>query len=123
VYHEQYDLHLGDHVFPAKKYRWLRDRSIRTGFAAPGDFAVPARASAEDLLLVHELQWVSKLKSGLLIYDDILRLEIPYSQQMVEAFCLAAGGYARNVEDTVTIHANTAAVAKEVMEKVGTPRP
>jgi acetoin utilization deacetylase AcuC-like enzyme len=92
VYHEQYDLHLGDHVFPAKKYRWLRDRLLRTGFAAPEDFVAPARASAEELLLVHELQWVSKLKSGLLTYRDILRLEIPYSQQMVEAFCLAAGG-------------------------------
>jgi acetoin utilization deacetylase AcuC-like enzyme len=92
VYHEQYDLHLGDHVFPAKKYRWLRDRLLRTGFAAPEDFVSPARASAEDLLLVHEVQWVSKLRSGLLTCDDILRLEIPYSQQMVEAFCLAAGG-------------------------------
>jgi acetoin utilization deacetylase AcuC-like enzyme len=28
-----------------------------------------------------------------------------------------AGGYAQNVEDTVTIHANTAAVAKELLEK------
>jgi acetoin utilization deacetylase AcuC-like enzyme len=30
-----------------------------------------------------------------------------------------AGGYAESVEDTITIHANTAAVAKEVVEKVG----
>jgi acetoin utilization deacetylase AcuC-like enzyme len=29
-----------------------------------------------------------------------------------------AGGYAESVEDTITIHANTAAVAKEVVEKV-----
>jgi acetoin utilization deacetylase AcuC-like enzyme len=29
-----------------------------------------------------------------------------------------AGGYAQSVEDTITIHANTAAVAKEVVEKV-----
>jgi acetoin utilization deacetylase AcuC-like enzyme len=29
-----------------------------------------------------------------------------------------AGGYADSVEDTITIHANTAAVAKEVVEKV-----
>jgi acetoin utilization deacetylase AcuC-like enzyme len=30
-----------------------------------------------------------------------------------------AGGYAESVEDTVTIHANTAEVAKEVLAKVG----
>jgi acetoin utilization deacetylase AcuC-like enzyme len=36
-----------------------------------------------------------------------------------------AGGYAESVEDTITIHANTAAVAKEVVEKVraGAPGP
>ena len=26
VYDERYDLHLGEHVFPSKKYQWLRDR-------------------------------------------------------------------------------------------------
>src|ERR1017187_2715193 len=30
-----------------------------------------------------------------------------------------AGGYAMNVQDTVTIHANTARVAKEVLERTG----
>ena len=29
-----------------------------------------------------------------------------------------AGGYAQSVEDTITIHANTAAVARDVLEKV-----
>jgi acetoin utilization deacetylase AcuC-like enzyme len=29
-----------------------------------------------------------------------------------------AGGYAENVEDTITIHANTAAVAREVVKQV-----
>jgi hypothetical protein len=28
-----------------------------------------------------------------------------------------AGGYARNVEDTVTIHSNTVVAAKEVFER------
>ena len=32
-----------------------------------------------------------------------------------------AGGYAQSVEDTVTIHANTAEVAREVLVKVGWP--
>ena len=30
-----------------------------------------------------------------------------------------AGGYAQSVEDTVTIHANTAEVARDVLTKVG----
>jgi acetoin utilization deacetylase AcuC-like enzyme len=92
VYSERYDLHLGDHVFPSKKYKWLRDRLVRTRFASPEDFVEPQPASDEDILRVHDAEWVSRLRHGTLTYQDILRLEIPYSPQMVEAFCLAAGG-------------------------------
>jgi acetoin utilization deacetylase AcuC-like enzyme len=38
------------------------------------------------------LSGVGKLRNGTLTYQDILRLEIPYSRHMVEAFWLAAGG-------------------------------
>jgi acetoin utilization deacetylase AcuC-like enzyme len=92
VYSERYDLHLGDHVFPSKKYKWLHDRMVRTRFAVPEDFLEPQPASDEDILLVHEAQWVDKLRTGTLSYHEILQLEIPYSRRMVEAFWLAAGG-------------------------------
>src|SRR5580692_1283447 len=92
VYSERYDLHLGKHVFPAQKYRWLRDRLLRSRFATPEDLVEPSPATDEDLLRVHTAEWVAGLRNGTLSYQDILRLEIPYSQQMVEAFLLAAGG-------------------------------
>ena len=92
IFHEGYDLHIGEHVFPAKKYQWLRDRLVRTRFAAAEDFLRPMPAGDDDILLVHDAEWVAKLRSGTLTYQDILRLEIPYSRQMVEAFWLAAGG-------------------------------
>jgi acetoin utilization deacetylase AcuC-like enzyme len=92
VYHEQYDLHFGEHVFPSQKYKWLRERLLRTRFAEPADFVEPKPASLEDLLAAHDAEWVIKLKNGTLSYQDILRLEIPYSKQMAEAFFLAAGG-------------------------------
>jgi acetoin utilization deacetylase AcuC-like enzyme len=92
VYHERYDLNIGEHVFPAKKYQWLRDRFVRTRFAEAGDFVAPEPAADADILLAHDAEWVAKLRSGTLSYQDILRLEIPYSRQMVEAFWLAAGG-------------------------------
>jgi acetoin utilization deacetylase AcuC-like enzyme len=92
VYHERYDLNLGDHVFPSRKYRWLRERMLQTGFARAEDFISPDPASDDDLLLVHQAEWVAKLRHGLLTYQDILRLEMPYSRQMVEACQLAVGG-------------------------------
>jgi acetoin utilization deacetylase AcuC-like enzyme len=92
VYHEGYDLHLGEHVFPSKKYKWLHDRLVRTHFAAAEDFTAPEPATDDDVRLVHDAGWVEKLRTGTLSYADILRLEIPYSREMVEAFWLAAGG-------------------------------
>ncbi|HWB85510.1 MAG TPA: histone deacetylase [Bryobacteraceae bacterium] len=92
VYHDGYDLHLGAHVFPSQKYRWLHDRLIRTGFATVEDFIAPGAATDEDVLRVHDRGWVERLKNGLLTYQEIQRLEIPYSRRMVEAFWLAAGG-------------------------------
>jgi len=94
VYSAGYDLHLGEHVFPSQKFKWLHDRLIRTHFATPEEFVEPEPASEEDLLRVHDAEWVAKLKNGTLTYQDILTLEIPYSRQLVEAFWLAAGGTA-----------------------------
>ncbi len=92
VYHPHYDLHLGQHVFPARKYRFLRERLLHTRFAEEEDFVAPEPATDEDILLVHEPAWVDKLKHGTLTYQEILRLEIPYSRQSIDAFWTAAGG-------------------------------
>src|SRR5690349_17540966 len=92
VYHPHYDLHLGQHVFPAQKYRLLRERLLRTSFAREEDFLEPEPATDEDILLVHDRAWVDKLKNGTLSYHEVLRLEIPYSRQTIDAFWTAAGG-------------------------------
>lgn len=92
VYHPHYDLNLGSHVFPSAKYRRLRERLLKTGFATEEDFVEPAPVSDEDLLLVHDPAWIAKLKHGTLAYHEVLKLEIPYSRQTIEAFWTATGG-------------------------------
>ena len=92
VYHDGYDLNLGSHVFPSRKYRLIRDHLLAEGFAKPEDFVAPEPASDDDLLRVHDRGWVTRLKNGTLDYMELARLEIPYSHEMVEAFWLAAGG-------------------------------
>jgi len=92
VYHEGYDLHLGEHVFPSQKYRCLKERLLGSQFAVPEDFVEPQPATDDDVRRVHDADYVARLRGGTLSYQDILRLEIPYSRQMVEAFWLAAGG-------------------------------
>lgn len=92
IYHPGYDLHLGQHVFPSQKYGWTRELLLADQAAAPEDFLTPEPARDEDVLLVHEPGWVNRLKTGTLNYQELVRLEIPYSRQTVEAYWLAAGG-------------------------------
>ncbi len=92
VYHKGYDLNLGEHVFPAQKFRLIAELLLREGIAAKDDFLTPNPASDEDILRVHTADWVRKLKTGTLTASEEMRLEVPYSPELVEAFWLAAGG-------------------------------
>jgi acetoin utilization deacetylase AcuC-like enzyme len=92
VYHDRYDLKLGAHVFPSQKYRLVHDKLIADQIAAPDDFLAPEPASDADILRVHSQDYVYKLKNGSLSAAEILRMEIPYSKELVEACWLAAGG-------------------------------
>ena len=92
VYHAGYDLNLGAHVFPSKKFRLIRERLLADGFASADDFVQPEAATDDDLILVHTADWVKRLRSGTLSLEELTHLEIPYSEPMREAFWLAAGG-------------------------------
>jgi acetoin utilization deacetylase AcuC-like enzyme len=92
VYHPGYDLNLGEHVFPSQKYRLIRNQLLDESFAEPRDFVEPQPASDREILRVHDPGWVDRLKTGTLSAAELLKLEIPYSKQMVEAFWLATGG-------------------------------
>ncbi len=92
VYHEGYDLNLGAHVFPSQKYRLIAEKLLAEGIASKEDFVRPEPASDSDILRVHTAEWVEKLKTGTLTGSDLMRLEVPYSPELVEAFWLATGG-------------------------------
>jgi acetoin utilization deacetylase AcuC-like enzyme len=92
VYHDRYDLNLGSHVFPSQKYRMIHDQLLADGIAADDDFLVPEPATDEDVLRVHSRDYVYKLKHGSLSREEILRMEVPYSPELLTACWLAAGG-------------------------------
>src|SRR5580765_751131 len=92
IYSDQYYLPIGQHVFPAEKYRRVHRHLIETGVADPSDFLTPQPASDRDILLVHTPAYVNKLKTGTLSAREELQLEVPYSPELVRAFWLAAGG-------------------------------
>ncbi len=92
VYHNSYDLRLGTHVFPSRKYRLVHDALVSEGLADPADILVPQPASDDDVRLVHTAEWLHKLRHDRLTLSERMRLEIPYSKETVQAFWLAAGG-------------------------------
>ena len=92
VYHDRYDLNLGAHVFPSQKYRLVYEALLGEGIAEPADFLTPQPASDADVLRVHSQEYVRKLKTGTLSQVELMRLEVPYSKELIEACWLAAGG-------------------------------
>jgi acetoin utilization deacetylase AcuC-like enzyme len=92
IYHEDYDLHLGAHVFPSQKYRLVREALLAEGIAVADDFLRPDLIDDADVLRVHEEEYVRKLKTGTLGAYDAMRLEIPAGPETVRAFWLCAGG-------------------------------
>jgi acetoin utilization deacetylase AcuC-like enzyme len=92
VYSDGYYLPIGEHVFPAQKYRLIRERLLASGTAQPSDFVEPHPATDDDVRLVHTEDWVRKLREGTLSPREELTLEVPYSPALVKAFWLSAGG-------------------------------
>ena len=92
VYSDEYELKLGPHVFPAEKYRMIRDRLVAEGYARPAEFLEPPIAADEDVLLVHTREWVTKLLEGTITPEEIVQMEVPYSRGLVRAFWFSAGG-------------------------------
>jgi len=92
IYSDQYDLHLGDHIFPSTKYRLAKEKLLRDGIISEADLIAPAPASDEDVALVHDHGYILKLKNGTLSQAEILQMEVPYSPELISAVWLAAGG-------------------------------
>jgi acetoin utilization deacetylase AcuC-like enzyme len=92
VYSDRYDLNIGNHVFPSIKYRLVKEKLLHDGIFSAEDFVEPPPASDDDIALVHHREYLRKLQAGKLSYLEVLRLEIPYSPELVRAVWLCTGG-------------------------------
>ncbi|MBS1853323.1 MAG: histone deacetylase [Acidobacteria bacterium] len=92
IYTHDYFLPIGQHVFPAEKYRRIYQHLLQAKVAESGDFVAPEPATDQDVLLVHKPEYVQKLTTGTLSASEQRQLEVPYSPELVRAFWLAAGG-------------------------------
>ena len=92
VYSDAYWMvELGNHVFPAEKYRLIYENLLHWG-AKKENFTNPEHVSEEDLLLVHSPKYLKKLKTGRLSQAEVINLELPYSAEILDFAQLMVGG-------------------------------
>jgi acetoin utilization deacetylase AcuC-like enzyme len=89
--HEYWLLDPSPHVFPIRKYRLIYERLLAMG-AKKERFLKPEPASEEDILRVHGVQYLRKLRTGAFSPSELQALEIPYSQALFNFALLTVGG-------------------------------
>lgn len=84
-YSDQFVLPLPEgHRFPMEKYARLRERIVQTGLLPPGNLYVPPAASDEQILRVHDAEYLRRLSRGMLSRQEVRRIGFPWSPEMVE---------------------------------------
>lgn len=91
VFSSAYEVPLGSHVFPTKKFRLVRERLLKEG-VSPSLFVEAPAAKDEEVLTAHRPSYVEKLKKGTLSPVEIAQLELPYSEALVRAAWICVGG-------------------------------
>lgn len=92
VYSNKYLINIGQHVFPTQKYHLLYKRLLKEKVFSKESFIEPNPISLEEALLVHTKEYIEKLINAKLTLDDMMRLELPYSKELVKASFICAGG-------------------------------
>ncbi len=94
-YSAKYEVDLGEHILPTVKFRLIKERLIEIGAARAQDFEEPSPAHDEDVLLVHTSTYLEKLRRGGLTPDELEVLDLPFSQELVEAAWIGVEGTIR----------------------------
>ena len=92
VYSARYQIDIGPHVFPTRKYPLVHAVLLEDGVIHPSDDVEPTAASWTDLALVHTSAYLDALRDGTMSPEDTAQLELPWSPEMVEGFRLMTGG-------------------------------
>jgi len=101
VYSDRYGIDIGPHIFPTAKFALVREALLGCGIAGPADFVQPSPASWEELGLVHTAGYLEKARAGGFSPEEIARLEMPWSESMVEGFRMMAGGTLRTAREAL----------------------
>jgi acetoin utilization deacetylase AcuC-like enzyme len=92
VWSPRYEVDIGLHVFPTRKYRLIREVLLAQGTVVEDQFVEATVASWEDLALAHSEGYLGRIRNGTLSMAEQLTLELPFSEHLREASRLCCGG-------------------------------
>ena len=92
IFSEDYIVDLGDHVFPAVKYRRVFEQLLANETVSIDDFLEPSPIQDVDVLRVHTGEYLDKIKTGTLSDEDAAKLELPFSDSLVKGVWSSTGG-------------------------------
>jgi acetoin utilization deacetylase AcuC-like enzyme len=80
------------HQFPIRKYALLREAVVAAGLVSPDDLTVPERATDEQILRAHDVDYVQRVVAGKLTTKELRRIGLPWSPELVERARRSIGG-------------------------------
>jgi acetoin utilization deacetylase AcuC-like enzyme len=108
VWSPTYEVDIGAHVFPTRKYRLVRDRLLQSGVVEEASFVVPEPVDRSALARVHTPEYLDKIDEDALSHLERMLLEVPFSSELREASVLCCGGTLAAgraaLEDEVAVH-------------------
>ena len=108
VWSPEYEVDIGAHVFPTRKYRLVRDRLLAEGVVPDEAFVEPTLVDDEALLRVHTSEYLGKIREDDFTAGERWTLEVPFSDALAGAMRLCCGGTLlagrRALDDGVAAH-------------------
>ena len=85
VWSPRYEVDIGAHVFPTRKYRLVRERLLGDGVLPTEGFEAPEPVDDETLLGVHTEEYLRKIREDDFGPSERWRLEVPFSGELASA--------------------------------------
>jgi acetoin utilization deacetylase AcuC-like enzyme len=80
------------HTFPLQKYALLRQRVLQTGLVGAENMHVPGPVTEEDVERAHDAGYWRRVRCGQLEPQELRRIGLPWSAQLVERARRSCGG-------------------------------
>ncbi len=83
---------MGNHSYPMDKYHLIPERLLAERVLSPDEISEPEPIALDDILRVHTPEYVRAFTNGTLERKALLRLGLPWSQELVQRAFAVIGG-------------------------------